>query len=113
MFEKKKFVVSNTSDCGDEFNPIEVEAFDLEECVANEYLNSMRELMNVFVENVDGVLEFDKEDFLKHIDDVGFKVENGEGSIWWGGKSLDKSFFKMPATRRGIRGGKVIREVKG
>ena len=97
MFKKKKFVVSETSNCGDEFNAKTVDAFDLEDCVANEYLNSMKELMNVFiVENADGVLEFEKEDFIKHIDDVGFRVEkNGEGSVWWGDE-----------------GGKVIREVK-
>ena len=97
MFKKKKFVVSHTSNCGDELNAKTVDAFDLEDCVANEYLNSMKELMNVFVvENADGVLEFEKEDFIKSIDDVGFKVENGEGLVWWGDE-----------------GGKVIREVKG
>jgi len=98
MFKKKKFVVSHTSNCGDEFNAKTVDAFDLEDCIANEYLNSMKELMRVFVvENADGVLEFEKEDFIKSIDDVGFRIEkNGEGSVWWGDE-----------------GGKVIREVKG
>ena len=98
MFKKKKFVVSHTSNCGDEYNAKTVDAFDMEDCVANEYLNSMRELMNVFVVyNADGVLEFEKEDFVKHIDDVGFRIEkNGEGSVWWGDE-----------------GGKVIREIKG
>jgi hypothetical protein len=96
MFKKKKFVVSHTSNCGDEYNAKTVDAFDLEDCVANEYLNSMKGLMTLFiVENADGELEFEKEDFIKSIDDVGFKVKNGEGSVWWGDE-----------------GGKVIREVK-
>ena len=96
MFKKKKFVVSHTSNCGDEYNAKTVDAFDLEDCVANEYLNSMKGLMTLFiVENGDGELEFEKEDFIKSIDDVGFKVKNGEGSVWWGDE-----------------GGKVIREVK-
>jgi len=83
MFKKKKFVVSHTSNCGDEFNAKTVDAFDMEDCVANEYLNSMKELMNVFiVENADGVLEFEKEDFIKHIDDVYYIFIADSKDIW-------------------------------
>ena len=98
MNEKKKFEVVSVDNYGDEFFTKVVEDFDLSDCVANVYLDGMRELMDSYIEeDENGVLKFDKKGYFRGVEFTGFRIEkNGEGSVWWGDE-----------------GGYAIREVKG
>ena len=98
MNEKKKFEVVSVDNYGDEFFTKVVEDFDLSDCVANVYLDGMRELMDSYIEeDENGVLKFDKKGYFRGVEDSGFMIVNGEGQLWWGESENSK----------------VVREVKG
>lgn len=98
MNEKKKFEVVSVDNYGDEFFTKVVEDFDLNDCVANVYLEVMKGVMDGCIEeDENGVLKFDKKGYFRGVEFTGFRIEkNGEGSVWWGDE-----------------GGYAIREVKG
>ena len=96
MKEKKKFKVVSVDNYGDEFFTKVVEDFDLNDCVANVYLEGMRAVMDGCIEeDENGVLKLDKKGYFRGVEDSGFMFVEGEGHIWFGDE-----------------GGKVVREVE-
>ena len=93
--ELKKFEVVEVDNFGDEFNVIVREDVSLDECVCAVFSEEIGRFVNECIVGGDNGLEFERSNFNEYLDECGFKVENGEGSIWFGDE-----------------GGMIVREAK-
>ena len=100
MSNSKKFEVVDIDSYGDEHNykiMVADSKDELNDVVALVYLEGMKSMMDSYIiEDENGVLVFEKKDYIRGLENCGFMVVNGEGQIWFGDE-----------------GGKVVREVKG
>ena len=80
----KKFKVVGVDNFGDEFWEEKREEISLDECVCKVFSEGIGRLVDECIVEGDNGLELEKSNFIEVLDECGFKVEDGEGKIWFG-----------------------------